>query len=189
MFRRDEAEDDRRPDIDACPRRRATHHRCGRDARRIEAGDRRAVLAQYTPVDIGNHAAKRADIAWHHRHGIKGPLVDFAKRRVVGIERVAQPTVIGASTAPEGAATLARMVRQAKGRLSIMAGSGVAPGNVAQLIAETGVTAVHGSASRLGPAPDAATVRLGFAFGPRRITDIETVRGLRAAIDRHFKGI
>lgn len=91
----------------------------------------------------------------------------------------------GAPTAPEGVATLARMVKQANGRLSVMAGSGVGPANVAQLIADTGVREVHGSASRFGPAPDAAIVRLGFAFGPRRITDLETVRSLRAAIDHH----
>src|SRR5207245_568749 len=91
----------------------------------------------------------------------------------------------GTATAIEGAATLARMVQQAHGRLSVMAGSGVAPGNVARLIAETGVTEVHGSASRPGPPPDPATVRLGFAFGPRRITDIGTVRGLRDAIDAY----
>jgi len=88
----------------------------------------------------------------------------------------------GALTAIEGMATLAAMVDAAGDRLSIVAGSGVTPDNVGQLIAGTGVREVHGSASRPGPDPDAGTMRLGFAAGPRRRTDRMIVQRLRAAI-------
>lgn len=88
----------------------------------------------------------------------------------------------GAPTAIQGGATLAEMVAAAGDRLSIIAGSGVNTANVAQLIAETGVHEVHGSASTHGPAPDAATLRLGFATGTRRATDRTIVAQLKAAI-------
>lgn len=89
----------------------------------------------------------------------------------------------GARTAVEGAATLAAMVTAAGDRLSIIAGSGVTPANVAQLIAETGVHEVHGSASAPGAEPDAATLQLGFATGPRRQTDSRIVAQMRAALE------
>ncbi|MGP7796229.1 copper homeostasis protein CutC [Sphingomonas sp. CLY1604] len=86
----------------------------------------------------------------------------------------------GARSAPEGAATIARMVERAAGRCTIMAGAGVAPGNVAALVAATGVAAVHGSAS------EAVTVIENdrFGFGPHpRTTSVSLVRGLREPID------
>jgi copper homeostasis protein len=88
----------------------------------------------------------------------------------------------GASTAVDGMTTLAAMAAAAGEQLSIIAGAGVRPDNVARIIADTGVREVHGSASRPGAEPDAATLRLGFATGPRRATDRATVQRLRAAI-------
>jgi len=88
----------------------------------------------------------------------------------------------GAPTAIEGMTTLAAMVAEAGARLSIIAGSGVTPENVARLVAGTGVREVHGSASRAGPEPDTATRRLGFAAGPRRRTDAAVVAQMRAAL-------
>jgi copper homeostasis protein len=88
----------------------------------------------------------------------------------------------GALSAVEGLTTLAAMVAAAGERISIIAGAGVRPDNVARIIAATGVREVHGSASRSGPEPDAATLRLGFAAGPRRATDQAIVQRLRAAI-------
>jgi copper homeostasis protein len=90
----------------------------------------------------------------------------------------------GAATASEGAPTLAAMVKAASDRLSIIAGAGVRPENVATLIAQTGVREVHGSASILQPMPDADILRFGFATGPRRRTDADAVRRLKAAIDQ-----
>jgi copper homeostasis protein len=88
----------------------------------------------------------------------------------------------GAPTAIEGMAVLAAMVAEAGSRLSIIAGSGVTPDNVARLVAGTGVREVHGSASWPGAEPSAAALRLGFAMGPRRATDKATVARLRAAL-------
>jgi copper homeostasis protein len=88
----------------------------------------------------------------------------------------------GALSAVEGMATLAAMVADAGERISIIAGAGVRPDNVARIIAGTGVREVHGSASRPDVEPDAATLRLGFATGPRRATDQAIVQRLRAAI-------
>ena len=85
----------------------------------------------------------------------------------------------GARSAPAGAETIAAMVARAAGRCTIMAGAGVAPANVAALVAQTGVRAVHGSAS--DPAP-AETDRLGFGPLPRP-TNVNTVKALRRAID------
>lgn len=52
-------------------------------------------------------------------------------------------------TAPEGVEILKKLVDQADGRIEIMAGSGVLPNNVKEIIEKTGVTAVHSSASMI----------------------------------------
>jgi copper homeostasis protein len=88
----------------------------------------------------------------------------------------------GARSAPEGAATLARMVQAARGRVQVMAGAGIMPDEVVALVAQTGVAAVHASCSRAGPDPDARLCRLGFAAGPRRSTDRAIVAAMRAAL-------
>ena len=53
-----------------------------------------------------------------------------------------------AATAPEGAALLAKLNRQAAGRLTILAGSGVKSSNLEQLARATGLHAFHMSARR-----------------------------------------
>lgn len=50
-----------------------------------------------------------------------------------------------AMTAPEGAETIASLVEQARDRIEIIAGSGIRPHNVQELIRRTGVTQVHAS--------------------------------------------
>lgn len=59
----------------------------------------------------------------------------------LGVERVL--TSGQAATAPEGAETIARLVRQAAGRIGVLPGGGVTPDNVAALVRATGVTEVH----------------------------------------------
>ncbi len=90
----------------------------------------------------------------------------------------------GARTAIEGMAVLREMVSVAGDRLSVIAGSGVRPNNVERLIAATGVREVHASASLPGPMPSVKLVDYGFASGPRRETDVQTVRRLREAARR-----
>lgn len=69
----------------------------------------------------------------------------------LGFERVL--TSGGALTAQAGAERIAALVEQADGRIGILAGAGVKPSNVAELVKRTGVREVHGSFS--GPIPGA----------------------------------
>src|SRR5881275_2315830 len=59
----------------------------------------------------------------------------------LGVERVLSSGQ--AATAPEGADTIARLVRQAAGRIGVLPGGGVTPDNAAALVRATGVTEVH----------------------------------------------
>ena len=126
-------------------------------------------------------AARDATIVLHRAIDlVPDPVAAVREAAALGYDKILSSG--GAATAIEGMATLAAMVAAAGERLSIIAGSGVTPDTVARLIAGTGVREVHGSASRIGPEPDAATLRLGFASGPRRVTDATIVRRLRATI-------
>lgn len=89
----------------------------------------------------------------------------------------------GAASAPEGAATIARMVARAGDRCRIMAGAGVRPDNAAALLAASGVADLHGSASRAGRDATEKVKALGFGPPPRQ-TDADTVRALRDILDR-----
>lgn len=60
-----------------------------------------------------------------------------------GFDRVL--TSGGAPTAREGVDVIADLVRQAAGRISVMAGSGITPENAADIIARTGCTEIHGT--------------------------------------------
>ncbi|ATY32138.1 copper homeostasis protein CutC [Sphingomonas psychrotolerans] len=127
-------------------------------------------------------AARDAAIVLHRAIDlVPDPVAAVGQAAALGYDKILSSG--GALTAVEGAATLAAMVGAAGERLSIIAGSGVTPANVARLVADTGVREVHGSASAPGPEPDAATLRLGFASGPRRRTDSRIVAQLRAALE------
>ncbi|RDZ27011.1 copper homeostasis protein CutC [Lysobacter silvisoli] len=65
----------------------------------------------------------------------------------LGCERVL--TSGAAAGAPAGAPAIAALVRQGGGRIAVMAGAGIEPGNVAALVAATGVREVHASAKAL----------------------------------------
>ncbi len=60
-----------------------------------------------------------------------------------GVHRVL--TSAQARTAPEGSVGLKQLIEQAAGRIEILPGAGIKPGNVAQLIRESGCTQVHGT--------------------------------------------
>ncbi|USD60989.1 copper homeostasis protein CutC [Vibrio sp. SCSIO 43140] len=59
----------------------------------------------------------------------------------LGCERILTSGL--AASASEGVATLSAMVKQAEGRIAIMAGAGVSSDNVASIIASSGVNEVH----------------------------------------------
>lgn len=101
-------------------------------------------------------------------HNLMAQLIDLARPMVVGFHRafdqvadqdVALDTLIelgvaivltsgGAARAIDGAAQLRRMVDRSAGRIEILAGGGVTSENVAALMAQSGVSHVHGKAFR-----------------------------------------
>lgn len=89
----------------------------------------------------------------------------------------------GAATAAEGAEMLAGMVAAAAGRLSVMAGSGITPDNVAGLVQATRVPAVHASASTGKQWADSRVADFGFGPSLQRCTDPAKVAALRATLE------
>ncbi|RYE10870.1 MAG: copper homeostasis protein CutC [Hyphomicrobiales bacterium] len=96
----------------------------------------------------------------------------------VGVERILSSG--GAESALDGLDRLAVMHRVARGRVAIMAGAGIRPGNAAEIIASGAVDELHSSCSGEPIAASPAAVRLGFATGPRMETDAGIVRALKA---------
>lgn len=72
-------------------------------------------------------------------------------------------------TAVEGADMLRELHRRARGRIGILPGGGVTPRNAARILALTGCTEIHASASR--------------EMDGKRITSAETVEAILQAID------
>ncbi|KQR78197.1 copper homeostasis protein CutC [Rhizobium sp. Leaf384] len=97
----------------------------------------------------------------------------------LGFERIL--TSGGETTAAKGIAAIADLVGQARGRLSIMPGSGVSLTNIGPLLA-TGVLEVHASCSAPVPTADRGLVELGFAPETVRRTSAPVVRALKAAL-------
>ena len=120
--------------------------RCGADG--VVAG----VLTAGGDVDVVRtrrlvEEAEGMDVTFHRAfdmtRDILRALDDIAE---AGCSRIL--TSGGCNTAAEGAAMLRELVLRAGGRLTIMAGSGIRPGNVAEIVS-TGVGAVHFSARAL----------------------------------------
>lgn len=87
----------------------------------------------------------------------------------------------GETTAEAGAARIAALLRQAAGRITVMPGSGVNPGNAAMLKG-LGISEIHASCSVSTPVLGRA-VEMGFAPPLRRQTDANAVRALRKALE------
>ncbi len=90
-------------------------------------------------------AAGRLDVTFHRAF-------DAARDREAALETIVALgckrvlTSGGAASAPQGAEAIAQFVRQAAGRVAVMAGGGVNAGNVRELVVRTGVADCHGSA-------------------------------------------
>ena len=98
----------------------------------------------------------------------------------VGFDRVL--TSGGSRRAADAVPTLARLHRQAGGRIIVMAGSGIDATNVEPILA-AGITEVHASCG--GPSPqDGTLVSLGFAAPDARRLSAERVQALQRAINR-----
>jgi len=85
----------------------------------------------------------------------------------------------GAPTAAAGAARLATLVEQSRGRIRILAGGGITPGNVNGLLASTKVHEVHASCRDMAVAPSPDLVAFGFAETAVRATSATRVRELK----------
>ena len=72
-------------------------------------------------------------------------------------------------TAEAGAERLRELVRRARGRIGILPGGGVTPGNAARILAETGCTEIHASAS--------------ITRDGKKVTDAERVAKILLAIN------
>lgn len=66
-----------------------------------------------------------------------------SRRLLASLDTAAQQTPLW-----QGAAVISRLVVQAAGRITVMAGGGVRPGNAAALLQRTGVRELHTSARR-----------------------------------------
>jgi copper homeostasis protein len=95
----------------------------------------------------------------------------------LGCERVL--TSGAHSSAPEGASAIAAIVRQAAGRIGVIAGAGIRPQDVKPLVAATGVREIHASASvrRASPTSQRTSPLQGLDADWRQ-TDVEAVRRL-----------
>ncbi|WP_346763866.1 copper homeostasis protein CutC [Rhodobacter sp. SGA-6-6] len=86
----------------------------------------------------------------------------------------------GERTAEAGAERIAALLAQAKGRISIMPGSGITAANAPRFLA-MGATELHASCSVPAPATGRA-VDLGFAPAAGKRTDAAAVKALRQAL-------
>lgn len=106
------------------------------------------------------------------------PIASVKEAIALGFDQVL--TSGGAASAGEGRETIARMVAAVDGRCRIVAGAGVRPEQVGDLIATIGCRAVHASArsKQVGAGPKT----FGFGTGSAP-ADEQVVRALRRAID------
>jgi len=110
----------------------------------------------------------------------------------LGFERIL--TSGCALNAMAGAETIAALVEKADGRIAILAGGGVNPSNVAQLVARTRVREVHSSCSApmtygLGQGHDDRAYKLGFVQDGLRDTDETTVAAVVQALALALAGL
>ena len=91
----------------------------------------------------------------------------------------------GAASAMEGVAAIAALFAEARGRLEVVAAGGVTPDTAGELVQATGVTWLHGSASRSVCSGAYRNTRVAFCTAPRegerRVTDEATVSALLSA--------
>jgi copper homeostasis protein len=104
----------------------------------------------------------------------------------LGFERILTSGL--AVKAPDGVAVLRLLVDQADGRISIMAGSGITPANVADIVVAAGLRDVHASCRRPVISADEALVRFGFAAGQGYLTSEDVVAEMRGVLGRTGAG-
>ncbi|HTN98485.1 MAG TPA: copper homeostasis protein CutC [Nordella sp.] len=100
----------------------------------------------------------------------------------LGIERIL--TSGGAATALAGLARLRSLHEMARGRISIMPGSGLTPHNVGELLEAVPVTEVHSSCSVSRATASERAVALYLAQNSHGRTDKETVAAFKRSLKR-----
>ncbi|MGL4238988.1 copper homeostasis protein CutC [Tabrizicola sp.] len=124
-------------------------------------------------------AAEGLDLTLHRAIDLTPDMgVALEEAIALGFRRVL--TSGGEKTAEAGAARIAVLVRQAAGRISVMPGSGVNPGNAAMLKG-LGIAELHASCSAEVSA-GGRVVEMGFGPAVVRQTSAEAVRALRRAL-------
>jgi copper homeostasis protein len=128
-------------------------------------------------------AAAGLDVTFHRAFDVTpDPVRALEQVIALGCRRVL--TSGGQASAPEGAEVIAALVRQAAGRIEVMAGAGVTVDNVAALVRATGVADLHASAKQV--------VRSGMRWRNPVLaglaadwqgSDVETVVALRRGLD------
>ncbi|MBJ7577661.1 copper homeostasis protein CutC [Devosia sp. MC532] len=89
-------------------------------------------------------------------------------------------------SAEAGIEDIAKMHEAAKGRITIMPGSGVSSLNARRILNRVPVSVVHASCSERAPAEDTeGAKRLGFVSPNRRVTSRDKVLELRAVLSAH----
>jgi len=107
------------------------------------------------------------------------PLEALDAAIALGFNRVL--TSGGALRAVDGLGRLKALFDRARGRITIMPGSGITPANVGQLAALLPLTQVHASCAVSLP-QDARAVAMGFTGPQRRQTTEAQVRAMKAAL-------
>jgi copper homeostasis protein len=123
----------------------------------IDTATSRGLLELARPLKVTCHRA--IDMSHNMRKSL-GALIDL------GVDCVL--TSGGRQTAMEGCSMIRRLVREAEGRISVMAGSGIDDRNVRELISKTGVTQIHVGMSERTPGPmkyHNAKISMGTAKG------------------------
>ena len=92
----------------------------------------------------------------------------------LGFERVL--TSGQAIRAIDGVACLARLVDHARGRIDVMAGSGINPGNVGQIMHVAGIKSVHASCRKFAGVQDKKLDHFGFAALNAETSAAEIIR-------------
>ncbi|HEV7388277.1 MAG TPA: copper homeostasis protein CutC [Gemmatimonadaceae bacterium] len=106
-------------------------------------------------------AAKDLPVTFHRAFDLVANLGEALDQLIeVGVARVL--TSGGANTALEGAPRIAALIKQAAGRIGIVAGGGVRENNVREIITLTGVKEVHARIASIvcGAAPARSSLKL-----------------------------
>lgn len=122
-------------------------------------------------------AAEGMDITFHRAFDeCADPFSALEQLADLGIPRLLTSGL--AASAQEGLPLISRLVEQSAGRVSIMPGAGINPGNIKDIANESGATEFHSTAS-----DKSATPRESLLFGPLpHATKTEIVRALVEAV-------